>query len=157
MRPYLQESRLLARPDKSCQRLQESARPVKNEGHGAAGVTGRLTGQLLSNQLKYEVQPTSLKNANFSICLFLSRFSPPPCSLFYIAHGHEEAKNVIEPLDMAGDKQTVDNIIHTHTLLINNFNLYFIFFKRIFMYSTSQSLTHYNIQIYSMKINFKGG
>lgn len=44
MRPYLQESRLLARPDKSCQRLQESACPVKNEGHGAAGVTGRLTG-----------------------------------------------------------------------------------------------------------------
>lgn len=57
MRPYLAESRLLARPDKSCQRLEESACLLKNEGHGAAGVTTGLTRQLLSNQLKYEVQP----------------------------------------------------------------------------------------------------
>jgi len=39
MRPYLGESRLLARSDKSCQRLEESACLLKNEGHGAAGVT----------------------------------------------------------------------------------------------------------------------
>lgn len=42
MRPYLAESRLLARPDKSCQRLEESACLLKNEGHGAAGVTSGL-------------------------------------------------------------------------------------------------------------------
>lgn len=42
MGPYLAESRLLARPDKSCQRLEESACLLKNEGHGAAGVTTGL-------------------------------------------------------------------------------------------------------------------
>lgn len=42
MRPYLAESRLLASPDKSCQRLEESACLLKNEGHRAAGVTSGL-------------------------------------------------------------------------------------------------------------------
>ncbi len=42
MRPYLAESRLLARPDNSCQRLEASACLLKNEGHGAAGVTSGL-------------------------------------------------------------------------------------------------------------------
>lgn len=42
MRPYLAESRLLAGPDKSCQSLEGSACPLKNEGHRAAGVTTDL-------------------------------------------------------------------------------------------------------------------
>lgn len=55
MELYLAASRLLARPDESCQRLEESACLLKNEGHGAAGVTSGLARYLLSNQLKYEV------------------------------------------------------------------------------------------------------
>ncbi len=38
---YQAQSRLLARPDNSCQRLEESACLQKDEGHRAAGVYER--------------------------------------------------------------------------------------------------------------------